>query len=240
MKLNHNQLSFLISLFAMGNILLLAFNIHMGSKQEEDYAIEMALIDEEEFEKLFEEQEDSKQKDQAVDPIKSHMAMNETAKPSYGEPEPLKTLEELLEEQAMDETNKPFLSNDARYAANLKELAEKRAQRKEQLGEREAEKKEFTNYLKDKRTSITYSLVERNHLLLPPPIYTCEQGGKVVINIKVDADGNVYEADLNTNSSDTSDYCLVENAIAYAFRSKFDSSQRNMQLGTITYLYQSK
>jgi hypothetical protein len=71
------------------------------------------------------------------------------------------------------------------------------------------QKKELTNYLAARRTSVSYSLLDRNNYRLPPPIYTCIEGGKVVINIKVDALGNVTEADLNEKSSGTSNGCLV-------------------------------
>lgn len=240
MNLNNKQLSLLITLFAMGIMLLLLYNIHLGAKQEEEYVIEMALADEdieallEEEEKLLEELKNS------IDPIKSHLALNETAKPSVGEPEPLKTLEELMEEREMDAKSSDFLSDHEGYTASLKELAKKRKERKEQLGEKEAEKKEFTNSLKDKRTSISYSLVDRNAYDLPPPIYTCIKGGKVVVNIKVDASGTVIEASFNEKSSTTTNGCLVDNALAYAAKAYFSSDNKASQKGTITYIFQGK
>ena len=240
MNLNRKQLSFLITIFTMANVVLLAYNIHLTNKVEDEYVIEMAMMDEEELEELLQQEKELQDIAANTDPIKSHMALNETAKPTYGSPEPLKTLEELMEERAMDANDQGFSEQDGNYVASLKELAKRRQERKEQLGDREAEKKEFTNYLKDKRTSISYSLVERNAYDLPPPIYTCEKGGKVVVNIKVDADGYVFEASFNENSSTTTDYCLVENAIAYAKKAIFNTSSKNAQIGTITYLFQSK
>ncbi|MEM8999367.1 MAG: energy transducer TonB [Bacteroidota bacterium] len=238
MNLNRKQLSLLITIFSMSTIVLMAYNIHLGAKQEDEYAIEMSLADEE-LEELLEEEE--KQLEELhTDPIKSHMAYNETAKPTYGAPEPLKTLEELLEEREVSDTPTDILGSDEGYAANLKELAKKRKERKEQLGERDAQKKEFTNTLKDRRTSISYSLVDRNAYALPPPIYTCIEGGKVVINIKVDASGYVTEADFNAKSSGTNDYCLIENAIAYALKARFSAAVKASQIGTITYLFQGK
>ena len=61
-----------------------------------------------------------------------------------------------------------------------------------------------------------------------------------MINIKVDALGNVVEADFNNRSSNTNDWCLIENAITYAYRARFDSSDKASQIGTITYIFQSK
>ena len=208
----------------------------MVSEDREEYVIEMSLADED-IEELLIEEEERLQELAEADPVKSHMASNETAKPSIGNPEPLKTLEELMQEQ---ENSRDFLSSDTGYEANLKELAKLREERKQKLGEKEAKKKEYTTALSKKKTSVSYSLVDRNSYELPPPIYTCENGGRVVINIKVDALGKVIEADFNNRSSNTNDWCLVNNAIDYAYKARFDSSEKASQIGTITYLFQSK
>ncbi len=225
----------------MSLIVLLLYNIHLGSTEEDEYVIEMVLADED-LEELLEEQERQLQEMAEADPIKSHMAFNETAKPSFGEPEPLKTLDELLEEkQALDNDEaKDLLSSDEGYAASLQELAKKREEKKQLLGEREAQKEERTNNLAKRKTSVSFSLVGRNNYDLPPPIYTCIEGGRVVVNIKVDALGNVIEADYNDKSSSTSNGCLVDNAIVYALKAKFNVSTKASQMGTITYLFQGK
>ncbi|MFX0556377.1 energy transducer TonB family protein [Maribacter sp. CXY002] len=242
MNLNRQQLSLIITIFSMAIIVLVLYNIHLGAEEEkdEDYVVEMVL-DEERIEELEQEEKLHEELSNA-DPIKSHMAFNETAKPSYGNPEPLKTLEEILEEkEAMNDSEvSDQLISDSEYAAKVKELAKKREEIKQSLGEKEAKKEEFTNNLADKRTSISYSLIDRNSYKLPPPIYTCIEGGKVVINIEVDALGYVTEADFNAKSSGTSNGCLVDNAIAYALKAKFSPSERATQKGTITYLFQGK
>lgn len=222
----------------MSIICLLLYTIHLGGQEPEEYVIEMSL--EEDLAELLDEKEQLDKDLAQNDPIKSHRAFNETAKPSIGEPEPLKTLDELIEERASEDGAKEILTGDGGYATNLAELREKRKQKKQTLGEREAQKEEFTNALKDKRTSISFSLVERNAYALPPPIYTCLEGGKVVVNIKVDASGSVTEADFNDKSSGTDNYCLVENAITYAKRARFSNSTKIQQIGTITYLFQGK
>lgn len=237
MNLNRKQLSLIITVFTMANVVLLAYNLNLVNKEEDEYLIEMAILAEE-VEEILEEKEQLEDLAQNS-AIKSHRAYNETAKPSVGNPEPLKSLEELMQERALTSSNNAT-ARDGAYSQHLKELAKKRQERKEQLGEREAEKKEFTTNLKDKRTSISYSLVDRNAYQLPPPIYTCEKGGKVVINIKVDQNGKVYEASFNEKSSNTNDYCLIENAKTYALKATFSQSTKNGQIGTITYLFQSK
>jgi hypothetical protein len=224
----------------MAIVVLVLYSIQLGGEEEQDeYVVEM-LLDPEILEEILEEEVQENQAN--ADPIKSHMAFNETAEPSYGNPEPLKTLEELLEERSKmneGETTDDMIS-DAEYADRVKALAKKREEKKQLLGEKEAEKKEFTNNLAARRTSVSYSLVGRNNYKLPPPIYTCIEGGKVVINIEVDGLGYVTEADFNENSSGTSNGCLVDNAIAYALKARFNSSDKAVQKGTITYLFQGK
>lgn len=242
MNLNRQQLSLIITIFSMGIIVLVLYNIHLGGQEEQDdYVVEMVL-EEDLIEELTPEEEKLLEELSKTDPIQSHMAFNETAKPSYGNPEPLKTLEEILEEKAEMTDGEPSddLISDSEYVAKIKDLAKKREEQKQLLGEKEAEKEEFTNNLAKRKTSISYSLLNRNGYRLPPPIYTCIEGGKVVINIEVDALGNVIDADFNERSSGTSNGCLVDNAIAYALKAKFSTGDKSTQKGTITYLFQRK
>lgn len=241
MNLNRKQLSLLITFLSMAIVVLVLFSIQLGAKEEvpEDYVVEM-LVETEILEDILEEEKAKAQ--QNADPIKSHLAFNETAKPSFGNPEPLKTLEELIEERdAMSEGEATAdLNSDSGYAERVKALAKKREEKKQLLGEKEAQKKEFTNNLAARKTSVSYSLLDRNNYKLPPPIYTCIEGGKVVINIEVNSFGDVTDADFNERSSGTSNGCLVENAISYALKARFNSSDKQNQKGTITYLFQGK
>ncbi|NNE77717.1 MAG: energy transducer TonB [Pricia sp.] len=242
MNLNRQQLSLLITVFSMSIVILCLYNIHLGGESEEDeYFVEMVLA-EEEIEELLEKKEELEDESENADPIKSHMAYNEANKPSYGNPEPLKTLEELMEEKEAAEMsdNPDDTISDSEYEARVKELRKKREEAKEKLGEKDAQKQEFTNNLAKRRTSVSYSLVNRNNYRLPPPIYTCIEGGKVVVNIEVNSDGSVIDADFNAHSSGTSNGCLVDNAIAYALKAKFSSAARSSQKGTITYIFQGK
>ena len=242
MSLNRGHLSALITLFSMSIIVLVLYNINLGQEKEEDeYIVEMMLA-EEDIEELLEERDKLMEEMANADPIKSHAAVNTTAKPSYGNPEPLKTLDELLAEKeaSSDTDDSSDQMADGEYAARMAELKKKREEAKQKLGEKEAQKEEFTNNLANRQTSVSYSLVDRNNYRLPPPIYTCIEGGKVVINIEVDNNGRVTDAKLNQKSSGTSNGCLVENAITYALKAKFNSSSKSSQKGTITYLFQQK
>jgi hypothetical protein len=243
MNLNRSQLSLLITVFSMAIVVVLLYNIHLGQEKEKDeYVVELAMM-EEIPEELIEEEE-VEQKQSESQSIESHQAYNETAKPSYGNPEPLKTLEELMEESKLssdtDEQSELLTSDAGNYAASLKELRKRRQEKKQMLGERDAQKDVPTNNLAKRRTSISYSLIDRNHRKLPVPIYTCIEGGKIVINIEVDSNGTVVEANYNKKSSNTENGCLIDNAIAYAMKARFNSASKASQKGTITYLFQEK
>lgn len=234
-------LSFLITFFSMSIVILSLYNIHLGAKEEEEYVVELAMLEEDE--ELEEMQKEEEQQPTQQQEIKSHMAYNEKAKPTYGNPEPLKTLEELMEEAKSDaesDPNSKLISSENGYAASLKELAKKRQEAKQKLGEKDAKKDEVSHNLAKRKTSISFSLVKRSAYDLPPPTYTCIEGGKVVINIIVDNLGNVIDAEFNKKSSGTSNGCLVDNAIEYALQSKFSNSSKEKQKGTITYLFQGK
>lgn len=241
-ELNRNQLSFIITCFSLSIMVLLLFNLHLDAEEQDEYVIEMSLADED-LQEILEQEEKRAEELANAENLKSSQAINETAKPSFGSPEPLKTLEELMEEHQLNSDEKSLeelLNEDESFAASLKEMAKIREERKQQLGEKEAEKKEYTDYLANRRTRISYSLVDRTSYDLPPPIYTCLEGGKVVINIEVDRLGYVTDANFNATSSNTDNGCLVENALKYALKARFSPGSKASQIGTITYLFQSK
>lgn len=88
----------------------------------------------------------------------------------------------------------------------------------------------------NKKTTISYQLIDRKKLRLPNPVYTCDRGGKVVISIEVNALGKVIKASYNKAASTTSNGCLIESALRYANQSQFTTKAgKSQQLGTITY-----
>lgn len=242
MKLNRSQLSFLITFFSMSLIVLALYNIHLGAKEKGEYVVELTLLNDEELEKLLEEEKKAEKEIDQPSQSKSNLAVNEASKPSFGKPEPLKTLEELMENNETSSTSdeeSDYLNSTNGYGASLKKLSKQREEAKQKLGELEAKKTKSTSYSK-RNTTVSYSLVDRNHYELPIPVYTCIEGGKIVINIIVDASGYVTEAEVNKKSSNTLNGCLVENAITYALLARFNSSKELNQKGTITYLFQGK
>jgi hypothetical protein len=81
----------------------------------------------------------------------------------------------------------------------------------------QAQDKEYTG-----PTNVTFYLENRFKQYLPIPVYTCKGGGLVVVNIEVNQKGNVISTSIS-GDSETNDECLMETAIKYASRTKFNS-----------------
>jgi hypothetical protein len=86
------------------------------------------------------------------------------------------------------------------------------------------------------KTRITVNLPNRDIRRQDVPVYRCESGGVIVIQIMVDQMGNVINA-VYSNDSGSKDECLVEEAIKYSYRFLFsaDLSAEPRQRGTITF-----
>ena len=90
------------------------------------------------------------------------------------------------------------------------------------------------------KSTMHYSLVNRTHQYLPTPIYLCETGGKIVVNITVNAKGKVTDAYVNTSST-SSNECLTEHALEYAKNAQFSAdASKKTQLGSITFYFIGK
>ena len=152
-------------------------------------------------------------------------------------------------EEVTDVENKPAAED---YALNENELSSY-SKINSVIAMRSAEKRQSiksngnntTNKLANSssvntNSSVSYSLVNRKDKHLPPPVYLCEEGGKIVINITVNASGEVIEAYVNT-SSNSKNACLIESALQYANDARFSPDAfKTKQIGSITYYFKGK
>ncbi|MGJ8591852.1 MAG: hypothetical protein ACSHXF_04855 [Aquaticitalea sp.] len=92
----------------------------------------------------------------------------------------------------------------------------------------------------NRNSSVSYSLRNRKDEHLPPPVYLCEENGKIVINIKVNANGAVIDTSVNKAASTSSNECLIDSALEYAENARFSSASTANQIGTITYIFVGK
>lgn len=92
----------------------------------------------------------------------------------------------------------------------------------------------------NKKSSMHYSLVNRTHKFLPTPIYLCETGGKIVVNITVNSNGKVTQALVNEAAS-VDNQCLKDHALEYANEARFSTdASKKSQLGSITFYFEGK
>ena len=87
-------------------------------------------------------------------------------------------------------------------------------------------------------TRVFYDLKDRIHKKLPLPIYKCQSGGKVVLEIIVGSDGGVLSAHILHDESSTDDNCLYEAAQTAALNSRFNPISASIQQkGSLTYIF---
>ena len=73
------------------------------------------------------------------------------------------------------------------------------------------------------------------------PSYLCNSTGLVRLNIKVNSKGLVTDCKIDNSLTTTDNECLIENAISYAYKWRFnqDFSKTQKQSGWIEFLYLS-
>ena len=90
------------------------------------------------------------------------------------------------------------------------------------------------------KSSISFSLVNRTKIHIPIPVYLCENNGRIVVNVTVNAKGQVTDAYVNTTST-SSNECLIEHALEYSKESVFSAdASKPTQIGSITFSFIGK
>ena len=95
---------------------------------------------------------------------------------------------------------------------------------------------------KTSNATAKYFCENRNMIIQKIPSYLCNETGTVRLNIKVNQKGEVIDCRVDNTTTNTSNECLIENAINYAknwkFNQNFSSTQR--QVGWIEFIYLSQ
>ncbi|TBN03348.1 hypothetical protein EYD45_10100 [Hyunsoonleella flava] len=90
------------------------------------------------------------------------------------------------------------------------------------------------------KSTVSYSLKNRDDIYIPIPVYLCEISGKIVVNITVNSEGDVIDAYTNTSST-SSNECLIEHALQYAKDARFSKdASKPSQIGSITFNFIGK
>jgi TonB family protein len=209
-------------------VVLLGFTIHIKKKSE--------LVAETYFEMDTEELEEEELEEleallKSFDNITTNEAFNETSKQEELEDAEFeKRLEKIRNRNNTSKTQEePKKFED-------KSIPDENPAFKDIINKRSEKNRKNAN----KNSSISYSLVDREHTFLPTPVYLCEYGGIIVINITVNHEGNVIDAYVNSSSA-SSNGCLIDSALEYARASQFNpDATKASQLGTITFLFKGK
>ena len=222
-----------LTLLITGTILLSLFNFHI--KQQNDLAAE-SFYEIEHQEDLTEE-ELIEMAAQMGEKAETNKAYNETAKQKH-----FSKAYELIEPP------KDYVKPDLSNSVSIHQLAIKT-----EIEAAKIDKEDINSFSKindvlkqqqedasNKKSTMSFSLKNRTSRYLPTPIYLCEIGGKIVVNITVNSDGDVIDSYLNTSSTSQNE-CLREHALEYAKEARFNSdANKTSQLGSITFYFLGK
>jgi outer membrane biosynthesis protein TonB len=225
-------------------VVFLGFTLHLKKQSklasETFYELEPEPLTEENKEAL---EDILKSLDNLLNTTSTNQAYNETNTDAEDE-----AFEQQMEE--IRNRNNPENSEDASETTNESSSSKSTSNENEAnafddindiIAKTSEKKRGPTSSGANKNSSISYSLINRTKIDIPPPIYLCEMGGKVVINIKVDSEGTVADASYNNAASTTDNGCLVDTALEYAKASLFNAdSSKPSQIGTITFIFTRK
>ena len=235
MHLSNANKALLITILLSSSVVLMAFNLHLKKKNKlaaetfyevlpEDYVLE-------------EQQQDLDEILESLDKVlATNKAFNETKTyEKLDDNEFEETMEKLKNRNADSDDDSEQKSyepaeevNDANFD-EINDIISKRSQKNR--GSEGA----------NRNSTMSYSLIDRDLLNNPTPIYLCERGGKIVINITVNSDGVVQDASYNAAASSSDNGCLIDHAIEYAQAAQFSTDlAKESQIGTITFFFRGK
>jgi len=212
--------SILITIIIHLSILIILLSVKLQKiKYKHEETIQIELIEENEIQQIMEEKVE-------IDNIKL-TSTNEDVKGisniAYNkEIENLKNnlSTELYEKQVMKELGIQSLKNDFK---DLENYSEDENIAVNNLNNKENE--ESMSIPTNKKTTIKYFLKGRYARKQYVPVYLCKNGGLVTINIVVDKWGKVIYAEYSKEQSETSDPCLIEEAIKSSYKFLFNSDE---------------
>jgi len=231
MNFNYSYKAFLIATLLVGNLVLLIYSVKLTKKEkpkEEEYDLEYALED------LFPEEKLAAISTENLK-IETHKAFNEAEQFIANQENERRELSENTQDKLDEMTDaiKDITTNKISFIKAEKSL-ENEEKSKTLLLNKEAEDKAYKN----KNSTNSYRLVDRKAIYFPNPVYICDGFGKVVLHIEVSNLGKVIQATLNKNSTTTTNACLIESAINYAKKARFNTdASKPVQLGSITYIF---
>lgn len=231
MNFNYSYRAFLITSLLFGILLLALWSINISSEIPESFEnvpVEYAEFEEEETQELAK----NIQKDKIrIETNRAYNEAEEFIRKSENEQDLLS--EEPLQNQFIEAPAIDISDATKNALAAIKERLKNEERKRSQNKKVTSNTKKGSN----RKTTIRYSLKNRNAMSLPNPVYTCERGGKVVINIVVSATGRITKTNYNKAASNTTNRCLIDSAISYALKSRFNTVSKEKRHGIITYVF---
>jgi len=188
--------------------------------------------------KRVEEEIVEKQKEKvsnSVDELLKSIAVNQDLKTENRNERTAQDLDKMIDDikQELD----GYESNE--YGPSQKDLESFKRDSVQLAKERKAQLKldSLKNMEYSGPSSVFYSLKGRHKLILPIPVFKCENSGRVRVEIIVNRNGKVIKAKVIQKESDTSDENLHEAALYAAYRSRFNADNKSpgKQVGSITF-----
>ncbi|TYB79001.1 hypothetical protein [Bizionia myxarmorum] len=239
MKLSDQHKAAILTGLISGTVLMLLFGFHINQHSEKlaesYYVMEPKTVEEleaEAIEKLAAEQSDKAETNKAFNETKKYKSFAQAYQPIAPPKDYEYTKQEAPAEQSTSQNSGTGSSSEIDEDV-LSSYNEANAILKQQQGNIAAQSV-------NKKSTMHYSLVDRTHKYLPTPIYLCETGGKVVVNITVNYKGIVIKSTINSSAS-ADNNCLQEHALDYANQSRFSiDNSKPTQLGSITFYFEGK
>jgi hypothetical protein len=229
MKFDYSYRAFLITSLIFGCLFLILYSAKLGAGfpvDETSYDVEYAddlPIPEEELAKLTPSEQRA---------IETNKAFNEAEKFISDLESSESEIDDKIAELDAAINDTEFVSEEG-----IKEARDKLKEAREIALKRKKQNK-IKSGSGNRNTTISYDLINRRSHIIPNPVYTCDRGGIIVIDIQVNSLGKVTRTSYNKKASTTQNGCLIESALQYAEQARFNTAAAvESQRGTITYSF---
>lgn len=221
-------------------LLLTMYNIRISNANDEvrEMLIQLNDLKAEEPEPEQQQPEESNKPpaQQRRPNLQTHQAFNQNQE---REQEVQSRLQEIFKENAAEQEASEAENSEGSSGNYALQQQKKKEKRKASEGNNTTSETSATESSL-RNSSIAFSLIGRSAIEIPNPIYTCDRAGKIVVNITVNAAGEVTSTSINEASSTSTNECLATKAQQYAADARFSKLPgRTSQPGTITYYFQS-
>lgn len=233
---SETQKPLLLTVLLMTLVVLLLFigKLHVEAPHIEETFYETELADTELLKEFLPQAESENS------PVETHQSFNE-ANPASGSKTTQtqsyqRDYEDFIEELEQERESNSLLAMNTSESKQVYKKYEKK--KTDPIAEESFETAEENLDNPHHNSTNYYHLIDRKAVYFPNPVYTCPKGGKIVVNITVSQAGLVTSVAVNQAASDTTDGCLIDQALHYANQARFTSHQsRTSQVGTITYIF---